>query len=748
MVKVNLNTYYKTALDLHQSGKLDEARKLYREILKLKPDHLDSWFMLGQSFYQQKSFDKALEHYQEGLKIKPEGVNFLIQTAATLVKVDRSDEALKVLEDAIKKAGNPQLKVNLGIIRSQTGSPTEAVQAFESVGFARLENEKVLFHCAKSLVQIGRTDEGISIYERCLQLNGKHKASLNNLANIYQKIGKYSEAVTFYEKLIRHYPNEAMGYNNLAGLHEKLDDLDKSISLYRKAIEIDPELSIAWYNLAHLISTRLSRYEEALQVCKEGLQKGRGAFRKGLRYQQILLRKRLNDWSEFEKDQQELERIIQDYIIDPAPVFEIVPFDLSFSKVENSDYRKVAEKYAQGIVRSARSQFPPVSYNHALSKAKIKIGYFSSEFRKHPGGYLTRKLFGHHTSSEFEVHAFSLVHTDDSVCHEIEDSVDYYHDVSKLNSLEIANLINRTGVDILVALAGYNANMKMEVLTMRPAPIQMMILGSHQTTGAPFVDYVFSDEYMMDDQLRSSFSEKVITLPVSLLINSKLPVIEVPSTIKTDHGLPPDKFIFASFNHPQKIDPQTFDCWMEILRKTPHSVLWLYDAGSATTQKHILLNAEARSVSHERIVFAKPLNVEQHWERFKHADLFLDTFICNAHFTGIETLRLGKPILTMRGNSHNSRLCSSLLHYAGLDELVTDSSKRYVDRAIELAQKADELKNIEEKLSQKALTQLFDTELQIKYLEKGYKMALIQYKKNGQYEDLIVKSTLKYDSFD
>ncbi len=747
MVRVNLNTYFKTAQSLHQSGKFEEARKLYLEILKLSPKHIESRFMLAQTFYDSGKYDEAIKHYKEGLKLKPEGLNLLIQLAASYVKINKPQDAIMLLEKSIEKTGNPQLKLNLAIVQSQSGRFEEAIALFESFAQNNLENDKAFFYWARSYQQLNRINESVEAYGKCLSLNPKHRGALNNLANIYQKKGEFQKAIPLYKDLILQYPNEAMGYNNLAGLYEKQNETDKSIQLYQKAISINPTLGIAWYNLIHLVSMRVLDKEKALELCKKALKKVTGPFETGLRYLQILTRQHVNDWSEYEEDQKFLKALVGDYPKDPNPVFEIVPYDLRLFRIDDSDYRKIAENHAQRISQRIKSRFTTLSYNHSLSEGKVKVGYYSPNFRHHPGGYLVRKFFEYHDSLAFEIHAFSLVNTDDSIQSEIRESVDYFHDVSSLTSLEIANLINRLGIDILVSLTGYNTDMNMDVLALKPAPIQMLMIGSHQTSGAPFIDYVFSDAFVMDNKLRTHFSEYVITLPVSLLVNSELIESDSKTSTKSYHNLPDDKFVFASFNHPKKNDPETFNCWIEILKNTSDSVLWLYNGGSDFTQENILSYFVEKSIQKDRIIFAKPIKTEQHLERIQHADLFLDTFNYNAHFTAIEILRSGKPILTLQGDNHNRRLCSSLLHYSGLDELITESKKAYVDRAIRFYENGSELREIEKKLTQKDKIPLFDTEMQVKFLEKAFQLALLNFKKTGQYEDLIVKSALKFDAF-
>ncbi|MEQ9405481.1 MAG: tetratricopeptide repeat protein [Cyclobacteriaceae bacterium] len=702
------------ASQLLRENKTDEAKALSRELVNARPERYGAYVILAQ---------------------------------AQLVSNEGS-EAEETLKSGLEMTDAPQLSLNLAIVRSRLGKFEEAVADFRKLDLDDTGNEQAFFNFARSLIGIEKIADGIEQYKKCLTINPVHKGALNNLANLYQKNEHYNEAIKLYITLTENFPHEAMGFSNLGGLYEKLNKPKESVNCYKKALAINPKLSIAWYNLGHLYATRFNDHQRALEIFETGLKKGEGPFRNAIRFHQILSRQHIINWSEYEKDTRDLHEIILKYIDDPHPLFEVVPYNLSYSKVQPDLFRKVAGKYASRIIGKNKSKFPQLKYDHSLSEGKIRIGYYSPNFKIHPGGILIHKLLDLHNSSTFEIHVFSLTHADDFVNDEVQRTADYYHNVSDLSSEEIANLINRTGIDILVALAGYNASMKMDVLALRPAPIQMLIIGSHETTGAPFIDYVFSDEYMMDKSLRENFSENVITLPCSLLLNSALPLDTSISTKKMDHNLPEEAFVFAAFNHPKKLDPGTFNCWLEILKAVPDSVLWLYDGGSGEVRKSVRSYAEKKAGVSERIVFAAPMEIHKHWERFKHADLFLDNFIYNAHVTAIEALRQGKPIITLRGNNHNSRLCSSMLHYAGLEELISDSESQFIKTAISLAENRERLKEISKKLASDSLCLLFDSKIQIKYLEKAYRMAFSSAKKDGQFKDLIVGSLLKFDSID
>ncbi len=71
------------------------------------------------------------------------------------------------------------------------------------------------------------------------------------------------------------------------------------------------------------------------------------------------------------------------------------------------------------------------------------------------------------------------------------------------------------------------------------------------------------------------------------------------------------------------------------------------------------------------LFFAKRLPLEEHLNRIKFADLFLDTFPYTAHTTCSDALRVGLPVLTLKGNSFASRVATSLLRTVKLDDLIS-----------------------------------------------------------------------------
>ena len=166
--------------------------------------------------------------------------------------------------------------------------------------------------------------------------------------------------------------------------------------------------------------------------------------------------------------------------------------------------------------------------------------------------------------------------------------------------------------------------------------------------------------------------------------NDRKRIVDDKPVTRADFGLPDDAFVFCCFNASHKFTRFTFDRWMEILRGTENSVLWLLDYSPETNQR-LREQAEARGVAGSRLVFAPKLPNPRHLARYPLADLFLDSVPYGAHTTASDALWMGVPVLTWAGRCFASRVCGSLVTAAGLPDMVCETPEAFVARAIHLA---------------------------------------------------------------
>jgi predicted O-linked N-acetylglucosamine transferase (SPINDLY family) len=188
-----------------------------------------------------------------------------------------------------------------------------------------------------------------------------------------------------------------------------------------------------------------------------------------------------------------------------------------------------------------------------------------------------------------------------------------------------------------------------------------------------------------------------------------------------DVGLPPTGFVFCSFNNIYKINPRIFSAWMQILRETDGSVLWL-SKPEPDALANLRMQAQHHGVNPDRLVFAQrvPL-VEDHLARYRLADLFLDTTPYNAHTTAADALFVGLPVLTCQGKTFSGKVAASLLQAIGMPELVTESIEHYVQLALELSRDPARLGAWKQKLMDHINTHpLFQTRQYCRHLESAF----------------------------
>ncbi|MDC3028571.1 hypothetical protein OA177_01485 [Candidatus Pelagibacter sp.] len=296
------------------------------------------------------------------------------------------------------------------------------------------------------------------------------------------------------------------------------------------------------------------------------------------------------------------------------------------------------------------------------------------------------------------------------------------------NDLEVANFSKELGLDIAIDFMCYTGNHnRFGIFTQRCAPIQINFLGYPGTSGSKFLDYIVLDDKLICEDNKKFFSESLIVLPDTYQPNEDKKEIDNKVLTKDELGLPKSNFVFSCFNSHQKIMPNIFEVWMNILKKKNNSVLWLLKDNDIS-EKNLKMQAKNYKVNPERLIFADHLPLDQHLSRLRLADLVLDTFPYNAHTTCSDSLRMGIPVLTLKGKSFASRVATSLLTSMNLLELVTEKLNDYEEMALKISNNPEMLDQLKDKiLRNKESSNVFKPQIYTNNIEKGYKKVYQNY---------------------
>jgi predicted O-linked N-acetylglucosamine transferase (SPINDLY family) len=359
---------------------------------------------------------------------------------------------------------------------------------------------------------------------------------------------------------------------------------------------------------------------------------------------------------------------------------------------------------------------------------KIRVGYFSSDFRDHALSHLMAEMFERHDRSRFEVTAFSFAPPSQTeIQQRLRAAFDRFVDVWDLLDKDVTALARNAEIDIAVDLNGFTTGSRTDIFAMRAAPIQVSYMGYAGTMGADYIDYLIADETVIPVPHQRHYTEKIGYMPDTYFVRDTRQ--HPPSSVssRSEAGLPEQGFVFCCFNNNQKIRPDIFDEWMRILKRVPNSVLWLLEDNEIAAD-NLRKESESRGVDSKRLVFAKRTAVPAHLARHRLADLFLDTLPFNGHTTASDALWMGLPVLTRIGETFAGRVAASLLFAAGLPELITQTPEAYETLAVEIATNPAKLGAIKRKLADNRLaTAVFDVSLFTRHMEAAYVAMVSRY---------------------
>ena len=778
---------FQKAIVFHHQGQLDQAEKIYQQILAIDPRNADSLHLLGVVAYQKGKHEVAIDLIGRAIEINPNDASYYSNKGIALKELNQFEAAIACYNKAIElKPYFAEAFSNLGIVLCALKKFDNAVASYDQAIALKPEFAEAYSNRGIALQELKQLEAALASCDRAIALKTDYADAYSNRGLVLKELKQFKAAVLSYDKAILLKPDYADAYSNRGLALQALKQFDLALESYNKAIALQPDLAEAYSNRGlalhalKKLGAALDSYDKAIMLkpdyaeayCNKGVvlhelkqltaavayydkaislkpdfamcYANRGVVLQELKqvdaavssfdaaialqpeYEYLLgMRQHAKmlkcDWQDYSHSVLELSRRIQNNE-KASPSFPVLALHISLHDQFKAAEIWVANKHPYN------PSLGPIP--RAARKLKIRIGYYSGEFRLHPVAILTAGLFEQHDKSRFELFAFCYgPNTHDDMRKRIANAFDKFLDVSTKSDEEIALISRELGIDIAIDLSGLTQDGRTGIFSYRAAPIQLSYIGYLGSMGANYYDYLLADSTIIPINSQANYSEKIVYLP-SYQVNDHKQEIQYAALTRQKLGLPSKGFVYCCFNANYKITPTTFDGWMRILNSVPESVLLLY-ADNQSAVKNLKLEAEKRGVDSERLIFGGMLNRSAYLARYRCADLFLDTLPYNAGATASDALWTGLPVLTCMGESFASRVGASLLNAIGLPELVTQTQAEYEALAIELATNSAKLNSIIDKLERNRLTtSLFDTPQFAKDIEAAYIKMYERYQAN------------------
>lgn len=603
---------------------------------------------------------------------------------------------------------------NLALARRELGDLPGSLAAVDH-GLA-LDSQDAALHQERGrlLLAFGRLQDAATAFVTSHGLQPTAGAA-HNVGHTLVAQGRYVEAVEWFRQAISLSPQQIRSYVGATFCLLELGSYEAVLALCRTAAahglrskELLANEGVAEAGLLRF-EPAVRRLTEALELAPED---------PGLIGHLATTVAHLCDWDRNEVLQQRALELTRESIR-TGGTFCLQPFTALTMDLAPEEQRRITEHFVR--IKAPLVPQPPPRPRAAARTGPRTIAYLSGDFRNHPVAHLMRTLFAHHDRSRFRIIGLSTGPDDGSDYRTtIRGTCDAFVDLAGVSSGEALRKIQALEVDLLVDMSGHTTLSRLDLLAHRPAPVQLHFLGYPGTLGAPFIDYFVTDHYLTPPGSEAHFAEKLIYMPDTYQVSDDQQVISLDPVTRADEGLPEDAFVFCSFNATYKIDRRIFTCWMQILARTPGSVLWLLATQEAAIRA-LRRAAVEPGIDPARLVFSGRAAKSRHLARHALADLFLDTHVVCGHTTANDALLAGLPVLACPGRPFISRVSATLLRAHGLAELICPDLDAYVARATALWEDRPRLAQVRRHLQATTRTlPARNTARFVEFLERAY----------------------------
>lgn len=257
-----IETYLQQA-DAHRtSTQWEQALACYQQVVKLQPEHWQSFNAIGDLLLTLEKFEEAVAAYYQSLELNPEFDWAYHNLAVGLSRLGRLEEADFYYEKLARL--NPrfwQNHQNNFLVQQQYGDYLfrqkqweGAIEAYRCAIALKPNNTWNYVNCGRALGQLGEWKEAIDCLRKAIELNP-------NFAEAYHYLG---EALTSFEKqdeAINAFHQAIILQSDLPGVHEQLAD-----TLWEKTLPLQKKVLSLYCQAIKNGSTALPNYYKALAL--------------------------------------------------------------------------------------------------------------------------------------------------------------------------------------------------------------------------------------------------------------------------------------------------------------------------------------------------------------------------------------------------------------------------------------------------------------------------------------------------
>lgn len=249
---------------------------------------------------------------------------------------------------------------------------------------------------------------------------------------------------------------------------------------------------------------------------------------------------------------------------------------------------------------------------------------------------------------------------------------------------------------------------------LRVAPIQVMGYGHPASTFGAQIDYIIggTDSELLEDAERN-YSERLVAIP-GIGAHPVYPDYQRVPLSKPPAGPAGTRQVLINCSWgSSKLNHPMLQNLLAIRQRARVAVRFQFFPNWSVERFNLLLPLcrDLQDLFGNDVTVVGNSEYPLYMQRMDQADFSLDSYPFGGYNTIVDSLYLGKPIVTYEGRQFYNRAASALLGKLGLDELIAHSAEEYIEKAVRLADDESYRQQLTERLEQMDLeARLFGTE--------------------------------------
>jgi tetratricopeptide (TPR) repeat protein len=256
---------------LHEQGRLEEARSLYKKVLVRDPKHFGALYLLGLLCARTGQGELGVSLIRRAMAVSPGIAGTHGELGDVLRDMERHEEAVASYGRAIALAPDYfEAHHNRGLSLQTLGRSQEALASYDAAIGLRTDLAQPYYNRGIALQALGRAQEALASYDVAIARRSDDANAHNNRGTVLSLLRRHQDAVASFDRAIALQPGHAEALDNRGIALAELGRLEEALASHDRAIALNPRSALAHFHRGAALGA-LKRHDDALAACDEAI---------------------------------------------------------------------------------------------------------------------------------------------------------------------------------------------------------------------------------------------------------------------------------------------------------------------------------------------------------------------------------------------------------------------------------------------------------------------------------------------